>query len=231
MFTNTPNRRCIAPPNSWCEFCDEFSGGLRNSFASLYHGEIADRVVFETPHLRVVPTLGQIVPGYLLLIPTGHYRTLADLPVALLGDLDELRALVQRKLHCVYGDYLFFEHGARRDGAGGCGIYHAHLHAVPFPAVNDPVDQLKKIFPYHEVSALVELQQLEEDASYLYYGDIAGGQYIFRTQHLPSQYMRRLLAQAIGCANWDWRQCGMEESFFTTRTEVSTRLASLATPR
>ena len=105
--------------------------------------------------------------------------------------------MAQRRLHSVYGDYLLFEHGTRHDNAGGCGIYHAHLHAVPFLHINDPLRQLKKAFRYDQIGGLLDLKLLDEKASYLYYKDVAGKQYVFHTEHLPSQYMRRLLAQAL----------------------------------
>lgn len=231
MSTHTLSYSNIVPAAAHCEFCDEFSGGTQNSFVTRYHDILADRFVFETHDFKIVPTLGQIVPGYLLLVPSEHYCALADLPIAQLGELEELKRTVDRRLHCTYGDYLLFEHGARNANSGGCGIYHAHLHAVPLSKTNDPVEQLKRAYPHDELSGLADLKHLNETASYLYYREVAGSQYVFYTEHLPSQYVRRLVAQAIGSDNWDWRRCSKEEAFLATLTQASAVLAPLSTPR
>ena len=100
---------------------------------------------------------------------------------------------------------------------------------MPFLHINDPLGQLKKAFRYDQIGGLLDLKHLDEKASYLYYKDVAGKQYVFHTEHLPSQYMRRLLAQAMRCDNWDWRQCDEEEDVLATVTEVSTVLAHSST--
>jgi diadenosine tetraphosphate (Ap4A) HIT family hydrolase len=226
MSTNTLRYNSAVPAHASCEFCDEFCGGTRNAFAARYRKDLAHRIVFETRNFKVLPTLGQIVPGYLLFISAQHYRTLGDLPIAQLRELDKLAKGICERLLSLYGDYLLFEHGSRADSAGGCGIYHAHLHAVPFLRSNDPVQQLKKTFPYDEIPELPALKHLGPDTSYLYYSDASGSQYVFHIEHLPSQYVRRLLAQAIGSDNWDWRQCGREEGFLATLSDVSALLAT-----
>src|SRR5207253_952486 len=59
-----------------CDFCDEFAGGLRNAFAKLYGDLIQARTLVATKEFRVIPSLGQIVEGYLLVVPAKHYATL-----------------------------------------------------------------------------------------------------------------------------------------------------------
>jgi diadenosine tetraphosphate (Ap4A) HIT family hydrolase len=81
-----------------CEFCDEFSGGTHNSFADRFHEGRVDRTVLETKSLRVVPTLGQIVQGYLLIVPRHHCCALADLPVELLREIEQLKTLLANSL-------------------------------------------------------------------------------------------------------------------------------------
>jgi diadenosine tetraphosphate (Ap4A) HIT family hydrolase len=65
-----------------CEFCDEFAGGSANSFARHYSYQVESRTILETSGFRVLPSLGQIVPGYLLLVPTRHYRAFGDMSLA-----------------------------------------------------------------------------------------------------------------------------------------------------
>jgi diadenosine tetraphosphate (Ap4A) HIT family hydrolase len=224
MFNNTLSLDGGAAVETGCEFCDEFSGGHDNAFATRYHGEISDRYALETAHFKVLPSLGQIVPGYLLFVPSSHYRALADLPAELLTEIDELRTIAENRLRTAYGSYLYFEHGARSDSAGGCGIYHAHLHAVPFRHADDPVRRLKEAFSYDEIDGLKRLREQAPERSYLYYQDVCGNQYVFRTEHLASQFMRRVLAEALGSDAWDWRHCGREADFTKTVAKTSSLL-------
>jgi len=204
-----------------CEFCDEFSGGTRNSFVERYHDDHVDRTIVETSGFKVVPSLGHIVQGYLLLIPRDHCCALADLPAESLRELEQLKTMLVGSLRGKYGGYVLFEHGARTENSGGCGISHAHLHAVPLPVEKDLLQTLRASFRHQQISGISGLRGAPADCSYLYYEDVRGGCYVFYPAYLPSQYMRRLIAERLGVENWDWRNRGREYSVLVTRAEVS----------
>lgn len=204
-----------------CEFCDEFAGGSANSFFVHYANEVASRTVLEQDGFRALPSLGQVVPGYLLLVPNHHYRALADMSPEELNTAEALKGGLTDQMRHTYGNCLFFEHGARTPDAGGCGISHAHLHIVPFPAEKDPVEVLLRTFPFEEISNLLDLKRIQPGNSYLYYESVRGSRYVFYPPFIPSQYVRRLLAEALGIETWDWRHCGREERFFSTLARTS----------
>jgi diadenosine tetraphosphate (Ap4A) HIT family hydrolase len=208
-----------------CEFCNEFAGGSANSFAAHYAHELKSRTILEQHDFRVLPSLGQIVSGYLLLVPNHHYRSFADMSLEELKAAEVLKTSLTEQIRSLYGDLLFFEHGVRTSDSGGCGISHAHLHAVPFPNEKDPVEELARSFPFEEVSNLLELKRVEPDRSYLYYESVRANKYVFYPPFIPSQYIRRLLAEALGTRAWDWRQCEKEERLLSTLTQVSQLLA------
>ncbi len=222
MFAVTPKARSHISTNyRQCEFCDEFAGGSANSFAVQYGNEVVSRTVFEQGGFRALPSLGQLVPGYLLLVPIHHYRALADMSAEDLNTAETLKRGLTDQMRDTYGNCLSFEHGARTPDAGGCGINHAHLHIVPFPAEKDPVEELIRAFPVEEVSNLLELKRIQPGRSYLYYESVRGKRYTFFPPTIPSQYIRSLLAEAIGIHSWDWRQCGREERFLSTLARTS----------
>lgn len=210
---------------SHCEFCDEFAGNSANSFATHYAPELESRTILEQDNFRVLPSLGQIVPGYLLVVPNHHYRAFADMPLEELKAAELLKTSLTERMRALYGDCLFFEHGVRTSDSGGCGISHAHLHIVPFPAEKDPVEELTQAFPFEEVSGLQDLKGIQPDRSYLYYESVRGKRYVFYPPFIPSQHIRRLLADALSTPAWDWRQCGREERFLITLSNVSRLLA------
>jgi diadenosine tetraphosphate (Ap4A) HIT family hydrolase len=204
-----------------CEFCDEFAGGRANSFAVRYANEIASRTILEQDGFRAMPSIGQIVPGYLLLVPNYHYRAFADMSLEELNAAEGLKTGLTEQMRSTYGDCLFFEHGARTPDSGGCGISHAHLHIVPFPAEKDPVEELVRAFPVEEVSNLLDLKRIQPGKSYLYYESVRGERYVFYPPFIPSQYIRRLLAEALGIQTWDWRRCGREDRLLNTLSQTS----------
>ena len=204
-----------------CEFCDEFAGGSANSFAVHYANEIASRTILEQDGFRAMPSIGQVVPGYLLLVPTRHHRAFADMSLEELNAAEALKTALTEQMRSMYGDCLFFEHGVRNPDSGGCGISHAHLHVVPFPVEKDPVDELVRAFPFEEVSSLVDLKRIQPSESYLYFESVQGNRYVFYPPYIPSQYVRRLLAEALGIPSWDWRQCGREDGLLNTLSQMS----------
>src|SRR5712692_9184494 len=68
------------PREQHCDFCNEFSGELENSFAARYQSAPQSRVLLSTANFRVVPSLGQIVEGHLLIVPASHFTSIADVP-------------------------------------------------------------------------------------------------------------------------------------------------------
>ena len=206
---------------SACEFCIELGGRPGARFAGIYP-QLRSRVIAREGGLVALPTLGQLFPGSLLLMPEQHYETCADLPRPVADRMSELvgrLSVTSRR----FGQPMFFEHGARHDTGGSCGIYHAHLHLVPLPGSPSPDD----LFPAH-LSAAADLRSalraLRGCSQYLLAGNEHGAVYArvadMATQP-GSQYFRRLLAERFGSTrSWDWR------AFVTPEPDVLTTLAA-----
>jgi diadenosine tetraphosphate (Ap4A) HIT family hydrolase len=207
-----------------CDLCNELSGRSENSFAQTYKGDPESRVLFRSEQFAIVPSLGHMVEGYLLVLPTKHFRAFGDLTGPCIDELATTLERVGEVVKNYYGSYVLFEHGARSEGTGGCGVYHAHLHATPLAANLDPVATLKATFPYTELESVEEIgKQSGHLPSYLFYRDSAAKLYLFDTGPLPSQYMRRLIADALHDSNWNWRTAGREERLLATMERLSGR--------
>jgi len=177
-------------------------------------------VIFESANFFVVPSLGQIVEGYLLICSKEHFIGLGQLPKKL---LDELRVVQTKTKDVLSGQYtnpIFFEHGPTSSTKkGGCCIEHAHLHAVP---VNiDIFDDISKNFKAIEIKNYFPLnKQFKKGTPYFYYENQKGNKYLFELpQIIPSQYLRRLIAVRINAPNrWNWMECpGIKEFNRTIR--------------
>ncbi len=175
----------------------------------------------------MIPSLGQIVEGHLLIAPSRHFRALADLPQASLQELDILYGNLRSTLTRLYGRCVFFEHGIRCEASGGCGIDHAHLHAVPVRAdgVLEILSQRFRGVPISSISNINEC--IPVNVSYLFFEDASSQRLVFPVGHLPSQYMRQLIASSIGKKAWDWRGCGREPELLATMQQLDLTTSAL----
>jgi ATP adenylyltransferase len=89
--------------------------------------------LIETENFVVIPSLGALVEGWLLIVPKRHHISYGALPVALRAEADALEVQTRELLESQYKKpVVTFEHGpsAAKHGTG-CGVDHAHLHLVP----------------------------------------------------------------------------------------------------
>jgi diadenosine tetraphosphate (Ap4A) HIT family hydrolase len=213
-----------------CDFCDEFSSGQQNAYARRYGLRPASRILLDGP-FRVLPTLGQIAEGHLLIVPVPHLCAVADLPNGSLGELENLCQQVRSVLRGEYGECVFFEHGMREAGSGGCGIDHAHIHAVPVRA-DGVLDILMQEFQGSNVHSLVDMKTgLDQNSSYLFFEDASSQRHVFPVKHLPSQYMRKLVAESIGKSDWDWRKFGHEPELISTVQRLAPLFYAVGSPQ
>ena len=199
---------------SACDFCDEFAGGINNAYARRYGG--ANRTVLQRSGFRVFPSLGQIVEGHLLIVPEEHCSALADIPTNQTAAFESLCRQVKCIVQDVYGSCILFEHGVRSSTAGGCGIVHAHMHAVPV-AAQGVMKTLVRQFKCFRVGRIGDMRARPgAQASYLYFEGDRSNRCAFVVDHIPSQYLRKLVAESIGKHDWDWRACGRERELIAT---------------
>ena len=204
-----------------CEFCDELSGGTNNAFFERYGSGLPDRVIYQTDRFRVLPTLGAITQGHLLLIPYEHRTCLADCSFEELQELKGIRIRIRLVMQEIYGSCIFFEHGIRGAHSGGCGVDHAHLHAVPV-AGNGVLELVRKSHDARRIAGFENIKQVVPVGySYLYFEDCTEQEYASPVRHIPSQYMRKLVAASIGKSEWDWRSTGREPELLATLEHLS----------
>lgn len=176
-----------------CPFC-EWNQTHKNS--------IKERILYETENFYVTPTLGQITPGYLLIIPKGHYSCLGDLPPSMQQELTALKEKVGEELTRKYQKPIFFEHGI-------CGqtVRHAHLHCVP--ANVDLSGNIAQDYKMSKIDRLEDLKDIfNKEGSYLFLEDRSGQKFVFHTKdkEVKPQYLRIVLAQKLGVPERaDWK--------------------------
>lgn len=207
-----------------CDFCDEFRGGRQNAFAFRYEGRLQHRILSSSENFVVMPSLGQIAEGHLLITPVKHYLALADVPQANRSELDVLLNKVQITLREAYGDCVCFEHGVRSP-SGGCGISHAHMHLVPATNESGFFDRLKSQHDFVHVRSVTEVDKYLNGSPYLFVETADELRYAAAVGPIPSQYLRKQLADALGSVCWDWKRVGVEESLIAVTRQLSKSFA------
>jgi diadenosine tetraphosphate (Ap4A) HIT family hydrolase len=208
-----------------CDFCNEFSGGEANAYAVRYGRHPTARTILDWGAFRVVPSLGQLTEGHLLILPSAHICAIADLPNEHFAQLEALRVQVRAALRTVYGSCIFFEHGIRGEGSGGCGIDHAHMHAVP-AAADSVVSLLYSSFAGSPVQEFSDLNEcVSQNSSYLFFESSLQQRHVFPVTRVASQYLRKLVADEIGNTNWDWRKTGYELELVHTMRRLAPMLS------
>jgi SAM-dependent methyltransferase len=166
-----------------------------------------NRHIIETDNFVVCLALGQIVPGYALLVSKLHVPCMGALSVRVWEELEGLKSLVRGLFEPKFGPLVFFEHGrlresVRMDGA----VVHAHMHAATGPP--GFVEGILRKLPFQAAKGGVfSRRSFENEKSYMLIEDHSNNCYGFNPEvGLPPQYLRRYLAQCAGLqGQWNWR--------------------------
>jgi len=105
---------------------------LCSNIASPQLNEIWNKPLLESEHFVVLPSLGSLVEGWLLIVPKKHFLNMGAIPVEFMQELQSVKLSVGHLLKAKYGSVCTFEHGPSKPNKKvGCSVDHAHLHMVP----------------------------------------------------------------------------------------------------
>ena len=187
-----------------CSFCSEINGKEENNFFDIYLKEkfekegLNSRIVATTHKFVIMPMVGPLVPGYLLIVPKDHYLSISQLPKEQIEELKIVKEELKKVFEKHYGKSVFYEHGALSCSAkGGSCSDHAHLHIVAVDIdVKDKFGQygseLRKLYDYSEM-----INQKQRNIPYLYYENQKGEMFLADAPIVESQFIRKLIAKDI----------------------------------
>lgn len=186
--------------------------------------EFWNKSLFDFPNFIVLPSLGSLVEGWLLLIPKKHFICMGALPDSLIDEMEEIKQFLWVYLQQTYGSVLAFEHGPSKSNLKvGCGVDHAHLHFVPVD-----VDLILAASPFLPQDLHWSEAGLEEcrDAftqgkDYLYVEQSIGVGSIITSQEFGSQLFRRAIAANMGVLKqFNWREHPQYSNILATIDKV-----------
>jgi len=211
----------ILHPNSSennCDFCHEISD-IPSLFSTIYRDVLPSRILTRQDDFTILPSIGQLVPGYLLIVNNTHYTSSQQLPLSAVQSLCNIFSMVESIIRRVYNSAtVFFEHGmpSFAQHCGGCGISHHHIHAVPINNSINIIDHVDDM-SFDHLSLFSDVLSIPKTQPYLFIRDTNGKMLISYIDHLPSQYMRRIISRSINSTDsWDWRKYSLENTLVDT---------------
>jgi len=176
-------------------------------------------VLFETENFVVMPTRGQFVEGWVMIVSKKHYKCFAQQKKSEINEFESLLEKTKNILGKKYSKAIAFEHGPSEkvNIHAGCCIEHTHIHVVPYVIG----EQLFKLidFNFEKFSCLERLyDSVNYGDGYLFLQDEKGKNYkSIVDRYIPKQYMRKVIARLLGRNSfWDWRIYNFEDNIRST---------------
>lgn len=171
-----------------------------------------NRSLFETENFKVIPSLGSLVQGWLMVVPKQFYISFGAInDTEIYNELNELMNELGIITKAEYGDFVIFEHGpVAQKSLVGCSVDYAHLHIVPLS-----IDLIKQSGTLSNREIFWSEAEGVQDTSkyygkrvpYLYVRDINRKSFIGVSEEIPSQLFRKTIAKHIGVEDmYDWRK-------------------------
>lgn len=187
-----------------------------------------DQVLFETDRFVVVPSVGALVAGWVLVIPRVEVIAVGALDAASIVELEPLKDRVIFAVQRAFGSAAVFEHGPVAPGLQlGCSVDHAHLHILPAPCslLEEAID-FQPSLAWHQVEGLRGTSELfQQSRSYLYVEQPRGCACIADAELAPSQFFRRIIARHLGIpSKFDWRTHPMTNNVYETVARLRSNL-------
>lgn len=184
-----------------CCLCAEFSSAERKAYWN--------QPLFESANFAVIPSLGSLVEGWLLVVPKRHFICMGALSDPLAEEMREVTTTASTELKKKYGEVCAFEHGpCGANRAVGCGVDHAHLHLVPLTF--DLAEAATCFLPSGNTWSTASIEDCRlafaAGMDYLYLEQPLGAGRIVVGRLLGSQVLRRAIASRIGRPEeFNWR--------------------------
>ena len=203
-----------------CFMCEigRHRGFASTSLHNQYVEKPVDVIIYESDNFYVVPELGAMLKGYLMIVPKEHILSVAQFPKSYFTEYYEVCEDVEKiLLNAFKGSVVtFMEHGSGPSGKTSHkkSIVHAHTHVV--------VDfTLKK--DYKEMVSLKKCEDitLASKVHYFSYQEGCKGDLLISMDpevYVQRQFPRQVMAEELNLApgQYNWRENEFKEMTDTT---------------
>ncbi len=183
----------MSTSNSTCQLCSALQDAARADGSA----RIENTPLHETKSFVVLPCVGPLVAGQVMVVSRRHCPSLASLGLDAVLEYQSLAAELPKEPESL----LEAEHGATDTDCAGACVMHAHVHWLPgFAQYADVFDGVLPQFHFGP-----DLQLPAPSIPYLFLRGAGGCVRVFDGAGLPSQMLRQAICSALGRDDWDWR--------------------------
>jgi diadenosine tetraphosphate (Ap4A) HIT family hydrolase len=175
-----------------------------------YSTKIYDTVLFETQNFTVVPSLGSLIEGWVLITPKEECLNFSLLDQSKFHELEDLINEIKVFQNSIYGSSILFEHGPSKIcSKTGCGVDYAHLHMVPFgqDLLNGFGRFLNINLEWQRIKGISEISAINKiGKDYLYYRTPDNSSFLTIQDEFPSQVFRQIIAYYLNIPErYNWK--------------------------
>lgn len=193
------------PKKADCPYCVYFANNTNFAWDNL------NRPIYKSENFFVMPTVGEFIKGYLLVIPAEHVMSIAEMNLnyreELLNVISDIELLL--KLTYPITNVLVWENGTGNSGKGKAktSIVHSHVHMAPSNLTATSIQDIQK-FPLKKIS-YDELFSYGNHSYLLIRGSYFNEWWITDCPdlYIPRQHIRQLVADEYELEGdcWNWR--------------------------
>ena len=174
----------------------------------------------ETKNFIVIPTIGALVDGYILIVSKKHYSSMLELDYNLRLEYLSIINKYREIFKITYNEYpIIFEHGTNKESNTASSIIHSHTHVVNHNYISE--SRLIKELNFIDFNILS--YNSKNDKSYIMYISPSNKTYISYDFNCKSQLMRYYIAKDLNLVNmYDWKNYSFEENIKSTIKKIKT---------
>lgn len=209
------------PTKKDCAYCQYLDGHVQKN----------ERTIYRSENFFVIPTLGQFITGYLLIIPYQHIMSNGELSREHLEEFQIVLSDIEYILKLAYPDakgILVWENGSGTSGKGKAkdSLVHSHVHVAPSSLTADKIREMAG-FHFDELG-IMDLPKFK-DHSYLLMRCPDKEKWLISNDpkvYIPRQYVRQLIAEEYNIPGdaWNWRTHPFEDKMHETIRDISSTL-------
>lgn len=172
-----------------------------------------DCIIYESQNFYVVPELGALKKGYLMIVPKKHILSVAQFPEEFREEYAEVCKDVEHILKNTFNaeTITFMEHGSGPSGKTSHkkSIVHAHTHVVADFTLKPHFQDMVKLKPCEDIS-------IAKNVHYFSYQEGTDNQLMIAMDsevYVQRQFPRQVMAEELGLApdQYNWRCYDFDE--------------------
>ena len=188
------------------------------TFCNINKTKFENTILDETKYFYIIPSLGSIVEGYILIISKRHINSMLELTIA---EMNEYRELIQKYRDVfkqIYKYYpIVFEHGNPdlNDEMRVNTVVHAHTHIVNHQYKNE--NKLLQRLKFNKITKM----RVDLKSNYIFYINPNGEEYITYDFEPISQIMRIEIAKDLNLVDkYDWDKNRFDDNIALTINKI-----------